>query len=365
MRRASGAVALLAGAGAVLALVAPGAGAATRAPASPVLFDVPSPSVPMRDVVLRTPSATASRSLATASGRRYPVNDGRGRSVEINVTDACRVTCSAANPQQLANFLGTTAHGDEMNILRIDVVTPSPGEMDVICGANVLACYFAAQDRIVLAGENEARGGLTQTFLLAHEYGHHLANHRLNPPFRPTIYYGTKRWASLERVCQGARQGRYTPGATDEDGYWTNPGEAFAESFAFARFPRSPVQWEWVESLRPNAAAFAAIRRDALRPWTRRARISVRDELRGGAGVAVHRVRTPLDGVLTLRLAGPRGSDFDLLLRDAAGRTLRSSERAGPNERLTFLVCGQARFRAVVKRDKGPGGEYRLIARRP
>jgi hypothetical protein len=363
-RSARRARAALVAAVALLAL-APATASAGRGPVPAGAFDVAPPHAPVRDVVLHVPSASASRAMATASSTRFPVNDGRGGSVQISVTDLCQTICTDAKPQKVANFLGTVIHGDEMNLLRVDLVTPSPGEMSAICGPQALACYFSGQNRMVISG-NADRGsdGSSREFNIAHEYGHHLAQHRLNPPFSPTIGYGTKRWASFERVCQGARRGIYFPGDQGSR-YFENPGEAFAEAFAFNRFPDAPVQWAWIDSLRPGTRAFKAIRQDTLRPWTRRSRIVFSRELRDGVKTAVQRIRTPLDGMLTVRLAGPRGSEFDLLLRDGAGRVVRRSEGLGSNERISYLICGQARFKAVVRRTDGAGGAYNLVARRP
>lgn len=355
-------LAALAAAALVLAAV-PGALAA-RGPLPAAAFDIAPPSPPLRDAVLPAPSATASRALRGGQAGRYPVNDGQGRTVAISVTPACEVTCNAANPQAVANFLGNLIHGDEMSLLRVELVAPTP-EMATICGQGALACYFSGANRMVISGDDDAApDGATRAFIIAHEYGHHVAQHRLNPPFEPAINYGTKRWSSFERVCQGARRGQYFPGDQGNH-YFQNPGEAFAESFAFTKFPNAPVQWAWIDSLRPRRGSFRAIRADTLRPWAHRTRAIVRGELSGREVLTARRVRTPLDGVLSVRLEGPRRSDFDLLLRDGAGRVVRRSQGVGSEERVSFLICGQARFRAVVRRADGPGGDFKLVFRRP
>jgi hypothetical protein len=346
----------------VLALGAGPAAAGTRGPDPSQVFDIPGPVAPPRDAVIYASEAAASR--ASASAQRYPVNDGRGRNVEISVSSACQLTCTDANPQQIASFLGTVIHGDEMGRLQVELVTPVP-EMTAICGPDALACYFPGDNRMVISGNDDtASDGATREFIIAHEYGHHVAQHRRNPPFNPTIAYGPKRWATFERVCQGTQRGEYFPGDQGSH-YYENPGEAFAESFAFNRFRNSPVQWAWVSSLRPTAESFRAIRADTLRPWNGRVRTVITGRLRRPNKTAVKRVVTPLDGVLTLRLEGPRGADFDLALRSRAGRVLRSSRGLGPNEQVSFLVCGQARFKAVIERAERVGGRYRLIVRRP
>ena len=42
-------------------------------------------------------------------------------------------------------------------------------------------------------------GTTTAASVLTHEYGHHIADSRQNPPW-PSVNWGTKRWASYENV---------------------------------------------------------------------------------------------------------------------------------------------------------------------
>ena len=351
---------------AAIAIVAAAPAAAdTRQPPPPeAVLDVPTPQLPFRDVVLPGPSTAAARASAEASARRYPVNDGRGRSVAISVTTACEVVCGAADPQTIADFLGTLVHGNEMNQLTVELVTPF--EITARCGTGALACYYSGSERMVISGDRDvASDGATREYIAAHEYGHHVANNRRNPPFEPTISWGPKRWDTYERVCQGVRRGIYYPG--DEGSrYFENPGEAFAEAFAVNRFRSSGVEWAWIDSLKPNRRSLRAIRADTLRPWSGRKRTVIFDRLpKLGRTTLVKRIRTPLDGVLSLRLDGPAGPDFDLILRDRDGTVVRSSNGIDSAERVNFTVCGADRFRAVIKRSGRGGGRFRLTIRRP
>jgi len=219
-----------------------------------------------RDTVIAVPSVGSARISASSMASRYPVNDGSGETVAIAVTDACQAACNATDPQQIANFLGTLIHGNEMELLTVQLDTPSQIEFD--CGYGAQACYYSGHSRIILSGDDTpAPEGASREFVLAHEYGHHVAGHRASPrPFPAAIDWGTARWSSYEHVCQRSRAGALFPG-NEGLHYFRDPGEAFAEAFAHYRFPNSGVPWRWLRALEPNSAAFRAIREDTLEPW--------------------------------------------------------------------------------------------------
>lgn len=295
---------------------------------------------------------------------RYPVGDGKGRSVAISVTAACRASCRSANPRRIASFLGTLAHGSEMSLLKVELDTPSQIASD--CGRGSQACYFSAASRMLINGNDAAaHDGATREFVVAHEYGHHLAQHRpAPPPGSAAIDWGAPRWATYEHICRGKRSGRYFPGSQRGRRYFQNPGEAFAEVFAFNRFPGAPVHWSWSASLKPGPGAFAAIRADVSSPWQGMRSLGYGRRLNGG-GSATHSFSTPLDGSITLRLRGPHASRFELRLLDPAGHLLASSAGRRPGATLRYDVCGQRRLRAVVRRTAPGSGGYRLTIRTP
>jgi hypothetical protein len=338
-----------------LLLIAAPAGAATQREVQAAAFAVPVPTAPLRDLVIEHPSRAQARAAAsaTASAQRYPVNDGAGRTVSINVSPTCTTLCDNADPQTIANFLGTLPHGDEMNLLEVDLVEPSL-EMAAQCGsAQALSCYYPDQNRIVASGDSfTASDNATQLYVIAHEYGHHVANHRNNAPFdNPAINWGPKNWASFAGVCQGVRAGRYFPG--DEGGhYYDNPGEAFAESFAHNAFPTQPVPWEWPDFPDPHNGGFAPLQRDALQPWSgdsvekRRGRFPKKRRPKK----TVKRFGTPLDGDLKLSLSGPDRADLALKLLDSSGHVLARSDGVGSKESVSYQICGQRGVTAVVRR---------------
>jgi hypothetical protein len=290
--------------------------------------------------------------------------------VAINVSGICSATCDSADPQAIADFLGTLPHGDEMNLLELDLVKPSV-EMAAACGsANALSCYFPDQNRIVASGDSfTASDNATQLYVIAHEYGHHVANHRNNAPFaNPAIDWGPKNWASFAGVCAGVQSGRYAPG-DEGNRYYDNPGEAWAESFAKNAFPTQPVPWEWPDFPDPHTpGGFAAIQQDALHPWNgdsievRRGRFTKHGRYRRKA---IKRFGTPLDGDLTMKLSGPARSSMTLKLLDTTtGQVLANSSVPGPQEQISHTICGVRGVTAVIKR-RGPRTRFKLSAQVP
>jgi len=348
----------------LLLAATPAAVEAQPAPEQRAAFALPRPSVPLRDVVHTVPGRTGARIAASASGERYSLNDGSDDSIAVNVSAACQRECDAADPQAIANFIGTLVHGPEVNLLTVQLDTTF--ELGFDCGFDAQACYFSGENKIVVSGNDDpAPDSASREFVLAHEYGHHVAQHRdLPAPFPSAIDWGTERWASAVNVCQGKRSGDFFPG--DEGGhYYEDPGEAFAESFAFSRFPEAAVAWAWSPALRPTAASLEALREDTLKPWLGRTSFTVSGRIPPD-GVAVQEFRTPFDGQVSISPAGTRRLGYELTIRNRSGKALRSSrEGISRGHRLDYTVCGQARLRVVVQATGAPGKRFQLTVQRP
>jgi hypothetical protein len=347
----------------VFLLTAPGGAVAGR-PGLASAFEVPRPAVPMRDVVWGAPGAAAARISATASSQRYAIGDGSEATIGVSVTAACADNCTDADPQSIADFVGTLVHGPEVGLVPVQLDTPY--QLAFECGFGAEACYFPSEDRIVLSGNEEVdEDGADRDFVLAHEYGHHVAQHRdLPAPFPSAVDWGTERWASVEGVCRGRRHGKLFPG-DGGDHYFEDPGEAFAEAFAHNRFPGAAVRWRWLPQLAPTAASFSAIQEDTLSPWQARTSFVLSGRVPArGEGAAVELLPTPLDGTVTLRPVGLHRRGYELALRSRAGRLLRSL-RPTPRKQMDFTVCGQSRLRLEIRSRSPHPTPYRLQIQRP
>jgi hypothetical protein len=294
----------------------------------------------------------------------YPVLGGQ--QVEISTT-----YYSDADMQSIANVLGGLVHGDEMNSLSVYVA--SPDEISQICGPQALACYAPSSEEMIVSGVDGSAYGVPRDYTIAHEYGHHIANNRVNGPWT-ALDTGAKRWATYEHVCQGTRKGQLFPG--DEDAhYWDNPGEGFAESNAHMNFPAVSVPWGYNSLLRPTQASLAKLRGDIVSPWSQPTTVTWNGSLwPGRSNPAAHRFATPLDGQVQISLSGPAGSNYDLyvlgpkLQRAARLRKHRRAHRlrprrrivgravsSGSEEQLGITLCGQSSIRVEVRRRSGSG----------
>ena len=273
------------------------------------------------------------------------------------------VSPSYTNPalaQFFVTFLGTLPHGSELGRLKLAIETPA--EVVSACGGDdgVLACYLPSSRTMIVPGEQAQGSDAPVNYVIAHEYGHHLAAARSNAPLA-AVTYGPKYWSSYERVCSRTSDGQLAVSQTTR--YLEDPGEGWAETYARLTYPERP--WSFTTLLAPDAGAFVAARRDVSRPWTRPRTRTWRGQLSATHRSRSFLLRLTLDGALSFQLHGPRGTDFDLGLRSSAGSEGRTKTR-GSTDRLAFrLACRNRRaqdVRLTVTRRSG-AGPFRVVAR--
>lgn len=261
----------------------------------------------------------------------------------------------AADPgiqQRFADLLASLVHGSELGSLSLYLATVD--RVQQVCGRGALGCY--EDDVIVAMGQDYQ--GIAASSIVTHEYGHHVANNRLNDPWR-AVDWGTKRWASYENVCKRQQAGQLFPG---DEGlhYELNPGEDFAENYRVlnerrAGLPEAP--WGVVDpSLYPDQTALDLLAEDVTTPWTGNTTTTVTGQIGPRATGRGFRIQTPLDGDFAAALQAPPASRFTLRLVDlATGTQLAYSSTAGARKSVSFQLCGQRSVQIQIKRVRGSG----------
>jgi len=313
-------------------------------------------------IVDRTLSPAAAARLASYWGASFQTSTGE--EVTIQVSDA--YSQDPAIAQRWANFLGSLIHGPELS--SVIVYLAPPAEVESRCGDGALACYSPRDSLVIAPGEDPTRR-ISAEAVLAHEYGHHVAANRLNPPW-PAIDWGTKRWASAEQVCARKRAGELFPGREDAIHYTLNPGEGVAESYRLLNeraSGRAETPWLIVDdSLYPSPQALELLRQDVVSPW-RANRVST---IRGAFTKSGPRSRTystsaAFDGKLEATLKAAGGARVSVAVLNSAGRSVARTPATSGSATARTTVCGGTRsFRLQVTRVSG-AGRFQLSVSRP
>jgi hypothetical protein len=346
----------------VLGLGVPGPAQARSRPVLLPLVSVAPASTSFRDRVIPSSSPAGAHAAALDGTRNvYMTKDGTA----IPITIASSFTGDPAVAQTYADFLDTLPHGSELADLNVTIV-PS-AEVNADCGGqegeSILACYSDARQRMIVPGDLQATAaGVTASYVIAHEYGHHVAAHRSNAPLNAGDY-GPKRWSSYELVCLKTDQRQLFPG-NEAIFYHQNPGENWAETYARLVYPQQP--WSFSSLLAPDTGAFVAARADVMQPWTTGVTRRFRGTFTaGGPGTRSFKVPLTLDGALKFTLSGPKQANNDLRIV-SLGKVQAETHAPGSSDHLSYrIACRQRRTETLtlkVLRRSG-SGPFTLTAR--
>lgn len=280
-----------------------------------------------------------------------------GETIHFYVSDSYQP--NNAENQRWTDYLGWLYHSDELSRLTVYMVKPS--ELPSFCGAWATACYAPALQAMVVPGESSAGWSIDQ--IVAHEYGHHLANNRINPPW-DALSWGTKRWSSYANICRRAQQGTAFPGLTGAT-YGLTAAEAFAEAFRVTnelRVARSTT-WPIVDSsFYPNAIARELIRLDAVQPWAGISTATTSRFTSYGGRVQGFTSRAPMDGTMTVSLTTRSGPNYELQLVDrSTGDVIDKASTVQGRASFTVTLCGQRSLVVRIRRNNSKTGTFSVV----
>jgi hypothetical protein len=149
------------------------------------------PNVVIRDRVLPLRRGAHSAAVsdiipANAFSGSYTAN---GMKIRIAISPSYEA--DAAEAQSWADFLASLPQSGDAATMTVYFAPLR--EMQKACGPDADACYDPNDSVLILLGETAPDGASIEE-VAAHEFGHHIANHRSNAPWSADSW-GPKRWA--------------------------------------------------------------------------------------------------------------------------------------------------------------------------
>lgn len=347
----------------VLALaVAAGAFASTANAARPRL-SLPNPLQIGDGLALQFPGTTptVNRALTATGTWGGPITASTGETVNILVSNT--YAQDVAFQQGWANFVASLVHGPEL--AKVTLQLAPLNEVAAGCGSRLaLACYSPTSQLILAPGE-DPDPTTTAESVVAHEYGHHIANNSNNSPW-PAVDYGTKRWASYLEVCKASVQSQMYPGSEDSH-YTLNPGEGFAEAFRVLNEQHlglPPSEWNVVSDIfMPDATALADIQADITTPWQNVTTSVIKGSFTKKGTSRTTVIGTPLDGDVSATLRTPRSLKARVQIL-AKSKVVATATVSGGAKVAQTTACGNRSYALKVTRLSG-SGSYTVTVGKP
>jgi hypothetical protein len=296
--------------------------------------------------VIGSPQVLAMQTARDAPSISFRVAGGARMQVASHIYDRQEVA-------PLVSDVSSLPHGSELSKLKLYAGTEQ--EVTALCGEGTMACYDPVSERMVISGQEEEIDGISRESVIAHEYGHHIANNRAAGIW-PAFDQGTLRWSTFEHVCERHREGLAFPG-NEGAHYWENPGEAFAQSYSQLVDPQTT--WNYSPLFAPNETSLRKLREDVLDPVEPKHTTWQFGDVAGSTskiGEAVpltssglsQELKVPYDGRVRVRLRAARGAYRLALIDPASGKTVaEASPGSGGVTRLRYADCGERSLRLV------------------
>jgi hypothetical protein len=298
---------------------------------------------------------------AAGSWAGGPTTSSTGETVTVFVSS--ELPAELGTPQSWADFFAGLVHGPELPSLTAYIAPLS--EVQQICGPRTLGCYGG--NRMVSMGETAY--GITAAEVVRHEYGHHIAASRLNPPWQ-AVDWGPKYWGTQANVCQRTSQGTAYPG-DENDHYELNPGEAWAETYRLMDERAEGATgsgWQIVDSsFYPDEVALDAAEKDVTQPWAQSTEIRVGHRFTAtSARTWSIPIGTPLDGDVAITVTLPKGGLQEVTLVDPeVSKPLARALWSGTAVKtIAATVCGE-RSLALKLTQRGSYGRVTAVVRKP